>query len=118
MVVKKCGFENTANNKRYNNKDFIEKAIEIHQDKYDYSNIIYISSITKVKIICKKHGEFEQIPSKHLSGAGCNKCAILKNANNMKSNNDEFIRKAIEIHKDKYNYSKVKYNAGKLRFIE
>ena len=68
---KKCGFENTANNKRYNNKDFIEKAIEIHQDKYDYSNIIYISSITKVKIICKKHGEFEQTPSQHLSGAGC-----------------------------------------------
>jgi hypothetical protein len=56
-------------------KDFIEKAIENHQDKYDYSNIIYISSITKVKIICKKHGEFEQTPSQHLSGAGCNKCA-------------------------------------------
>ena len=52
-----------------NNKTtcFISKAIKIHGDRYDYSNVNYINAKTKINIICKIHGEFEQTPSKHLS---------------------------------------------------
>lgn len=56
-------------------KEFIEKGTQLHNDKYDYSKVEYINSRTKVKIICPVHGEFEQLPSSHLQGNGCPKCA-------------------------------------------
>ena len=60
-------------------KNFIEKAQEIHKNldgtpKYDYSQINYIDSILKVKIICPIHGEFMQGPANHLQGHGCPTC--------------------------------------------
>jgi hypothetical protein len=53
---------------------FIKKANIIHNNKYDYSNTNYIRNSNKVTIICKIHGNFEQIPSNHLKGKGCIKC--------------------------------------------
>ena len=55
-------------------KLFIIKAKEIHGDKYDYSKVDYELSRKPIKIICPKHGEFEQTPNNHLSkGQGCPK---------------------------------------------
>jgi hypothetical protein len=34
---------------------FILKAAKIHGDRYDYYNVNYINSKTKIKIICKIH---------------------------------------------------------------
>ena len=45
---------------------FIEKALKVHGDIYDYSRVNYKNMITKVKIVCKKHGEFEQTPNNHI----------------------------------------------------
>jgi len=105
----KCSIENNANNKRYDNDEFIKKAILTHGNKYDYSKLEYKNSQTKIIIICKEHGEFEQSPPQHLSNHGCNKCAIENNAKKQTSNNEEFIRKAKKLYDDKYNYSKVNY---------
>jgi len=113
----KCGFEKTANKKKYNNLLFTEKSLLAHGNKYDYSKVNYIDSITKVIIICKSHGEYEQTPSHHLSGHGCNKCAIENNTENLKSFTSEFIEKAIKKHGDKYNYSKVNYIDFKTQVI-
>lgn len=62
----------TQNNKTNN---FISKAIKIHGDRYDYSKVNYINAKTKINIICKEHGIFEQTPSNHLSKYNCQKCA-------------------------------------------
>lgn len=86
-------------------ENFISRSIEIHGDKYDYSLVVYKNSETKIKIICKVHGEFEQKPRQHLVGNGCKKCA---NENSFKTN-QQFIAEAIEIHGDKYDYSLVDY---------
>lgn len=59
-------------------EEFIEKAREVHGDKYDYSQVEYINSKTKVCIICPKHGEFWQTPQNHLAGYDCIKCSILQ----------------------------------------
>jgi thymidylate kinase len=57
-------------------EEFIERSIKIHGDLYDYSESIYINSSTKVKIICKKHGVFNQIAGGHYQlGQGCPKCS-------------------------------------------
>lgn len=55
------------------NTYFINQAKEIHGDKYDYSQINYKNSITKIVIVCKKHGCFLQSPSNHLK-SGCLYC--------------------------------------------
>ena len=89
--------------KRSNKEEFIEKAKQIHGNKYDYSKVNYINAHTKVCIICQEHGEFWQTPNKHLSGCGCQSCA------GKNKNKEYFIRKSREIHGDKYNYSKVDY---------
>lgn len=86
-------------------KLFIIKAKEVHGDKYDYSKVDYELSRKPIKIICPKHGEFEQTPNNHLSkGQGCPKCLgkII--------DTETFINKAKEIHGDKYDYSKVEYS--------
>ena len=73
----KCGSANTGK-KRLNIDDFINRALKIHNDKYDYSNVIYLSYHQKVKISCRIHGEFEQSPDNHLRGNGCPKCKSSK----------------------------------------
>jgi len=55
---------------------FIKKSNILHNNKLDYSLVEYVNSLTKAKIICPKHGVFEQIPSSHLNSNGCNKCVI------------------------------------------
>ena len=43
---------------------FIKEAKIVHEDKYDYSETVYINmKKNKLKIICPKHGSFEQIAS-------------------------------------------------------
>lgn len=67
-----------ANNKggvKYSNDEIINRFEEIHGDVYDYSDVKYINMATKVRINCRIHGFFDQVPSSHLSGCGCNKCA-------------------------------------------
>ena len=53
---------------------FIEKAKQVHGNKYDYSKVDYINNSTKVCIICPKHGEFWQTPKDHIKGKGCPRC--------------------------------------------
>ena len=90
--------------KRCTTKEFIAKAKIVHGDKYDYSKVNYVNNSTKVTIICPVHGEFEQRPSTHLSGHGCPSCSGRK-----KLTKEEFIKRAKEVHGDKYDYSKVNY---------
>jgi len=54
--------------------EFIDDANEVHDFKYSYVDTIYENSYTKVKIICPKHGMFEQTPTSHLQGKGCSDC--------------------------------------------
>lgn len=54
---------------------FIEKSNEIHNNKYNYSNSIYLKGNNKISIICPVHGEFMQLARTHMIGHGCPKCA-------------------------------------------
>ena len=82
---------------------FVEKAKQIHGDKYDYSKVEYKNSETKVCIICKEHGEFWQTPYKHINRhQGCPNCNPKK-----KKTFSDFIKLAKEKHCYKYDYSKV-----------
>ena len=90
-------------------KDFVDKARKVHGDKYDYSSSIYVNNSTKINIVCRKHGFFTQLPSSHLMGNGCPKCANEERGKNKSSSKDNFIQKAKKVHNNKYDYSKVNY---------
>jgi len=66
-----------ANRNRFikSKEKFLEQAIKIHADKYDYSKVDYKGAKVKVRIICPWHGEFLQDPDHHLNRKdGCPKC--------------------------------------------
>lgn len=94
---------------------FIEKAKDIHNNKYDYSKIIYKGSKVNVKIICPIHGEFLQTPGHHVIGQGCPMCGNIKKGLSQRNTTEEFIKKSLIIHKDKYDYSLVEYLGNKLK---
>lgn len=71
----KCGLKILSDRFLSTTKEFINKAVLLHKNKYDYSKANYIGSNTKIIIICKKHGKFEQTPNNHLQGKGCSYCS-------------------------------------------
>lgn len=83
---------------------FIEKSNKRHNNKYDYSKVEYIDSLTKVCIICPQHGEFWQTPQAHVRGNGCPKCANIKRGDTFRSNGVLFSEKASKIHDGRYEY--------------
>tara|TARA_R110000822_G_scaffold272580_1_gene395088 strand:- start:384 stop:1121 length:738 start_codon:yes stop_codon:yes gene_type:complete len=96
---------------------FIKRANKKHNSFYNYSLIEYQHANTKVKIICPKHGEFEQQPNNHLYGQGCIKCMGDRVSKSRKCNTEEFILKSKEIHGNRYDYSLVEYKKGKDKVI-
>ena len=58
---------------------FINNAMKIHGNKYSYDISGYTNMATKIKILCKKCGNyFWQEPSSHLTGRGCPHCRTSK----------------------------------------
>ena len=98
-----------GNHNSYTKEEFIEISNKIHNNKYNYEKIKYINLNKKVCIICPEHGEFWQTPNKHLLGQGCPKCGIDKRKEKNCLTTEEFIKRAREVHGDKYDYSKVNY---------
>ena len=100
--------------KRLTTEEFIEKARKVHGDKYEYDEVEYKNSDTKVKIFCNKHQMyFYQTPSNHLRGRGCPECKKQLLREIYTSNTQEFIEKAMKIHGDKYGYEDVNYTGSK-----
>ena len=101
VIIKRI--KTLKNSYQYLNKRlklFIERSKLIHKNKYDYTLVEYKNAKTKVKIICKEHGTFEQTPDSHLSGRGCSQCG-----GNYKISENVFLEKSKLIHKNKYDYS-------------
>lgn len=91
-------------------QEFIQECKAVHgEDKYDYSKVEYKNNKIKVCIICPEHGEFEQQPSHHLNGHGCNKCSYIFRSNNSRKTTKCFIKDAVNVHGNKFDYSKVEY---------
>jgi hypothetical protein len=68
------GCPDCGGTKRLTTDKFIEKAKELHGDRYDYSKVIYKTTTDKVIITCPVHGDFESKPNNHLNGKGCKQC--------------------------------------------
>jgi len=70
----KCRSEKQSVRQKKDTEEVLEGFKKVHGLKFCYSKVNYTGSISKVIIICPKHGEFKQSPSCHLSGKSCQKC--------------------------------------------
>lgn len=102
-----CQFCNKRGPSKYTIESFIIKANEVHNNRYTYENIKELKSVhDKIPITCKIHGVFNQTACFHIQGKGgdCPGCV-----GGVRDSKEEFIKKAIEKHGDKFNYSLVEY---------
>lgn len=109
-----CRYETTALKATKSLEDFISSARLVHGDRYDYSRSEYKSTHTLLTIICKKHNKpFEQKPTNHLSGKGCQLCAAEKVRSTVLAQvltTEQFIDKAKAVHGDLYDYTHTVYD--------
>ena len=98
--------------KRLTTAEFIARARRAHGGHYDYSLTIYKNNISKIIIICPKHGQFKQRASHHMGGHGCPKCKSEHLSTIKKYSHESFIARARAIHGDTYDYSRTKYIAS------
>ena len=103
--------------KRYTTEEFVAKAMAVHGNRYDYSRVAYVDSITPVSIVCPEHGEFKQRPAVHLSGRGCPGCGNEKVRKALFDTQELFLKKARSVHGEKYNYSFVEYRGSRKVFF-
>jgi predicted nucleic acid-binding Zn-ribbon protein len=91
----------------------ISRAKSIHGDSYGYdlmSEDSWTGVTAKYKIVCKKHGEFEQGFGLHLSGQGCPKCGYEKMSQDFSKGSAYYLQRFKEVHGDKFDYSLVAEN--------
>jgi len=68
-----CGQDQRTDNRK-TTIEFRQQASALHDNIYDYSNVVYKGAFVQVEIICSVHGIFNQTPDNHLHRRGCPKC--------------------------------------------
>ena len=85
--------------KRKTAQEFVQRAQEVHGDRFDYSKVDYQNNKIGVTIVCPDHGSFEQTPNNHLKGGGCSHCS-----GHGRLSQSDFLCRAVDVHGDRYNY--------------
>jgi hypothetical protein len=91
--------------KAINSLPFVVNAKAVHKNRYGYTHVDYINSRTKVKIVCKVHGIFEQTPKSHSRGKGCPSCAP-----NKAYTQQTFLKRLNDQFGAYFDYSQVVFN--------
>jgi very-short-patch-repair endonuclease/predicted RNA-binding Zn-ribbon protein involved in translation (DUF1610 family) len=104
-----CGRIARNDKRRKPQAQFIEEASKRHNNKYNYSKVVYVNTHTKIDVVCHIHGTFSIDPGSHLIGNGCFKCGIITSSSKNRKTQEQFIDEALNIHGDKFDYSKVEY---------
>ena len=96
---------------------FIERATQVHGNKYDYTLVDDVNTSSKLSIGCEQHGVFIKTPHNHLNGQGCPKCSHENMGKKTRLSTEDFIQRANLIHSGKYDYSKVDYQTGDCKVL-
>lgn len=110
----KCKGDKISNinklSKRYSKEEFIEKSKLLYNELFDYSDVIYVNSRTKILIHSNLCNEDLLItPSRFLQGDFQKKYLGISSKQSKSLTSEIFIQRAKLIHGDRYDYSKVNY---------
>jgi len=93
--------------------EWIAQANNIHNHRYTYQKTVYKNTSTPVTITCNKHGDFRQLPDKHIGRKhGCPTCGGTK-----RSDTNSFVSDAQLVHGNRYEYDDVVYNLAHDKII-
>jgi hypothetical protein len=94
-----CALRENAVNRR---NQRVEEAKKLHEDAYDYSRVDELA-LDRVEIICRMQGHpsFLQFLKTHSEGAKCSLCV----EESLGPTTNEFVRVAIRIHGDRFDYT-------------
>lgn len=94
---------------------FINQLKSYRGDEFIYDKTHYINATTKVIVTCPKHGDKEATPVHLLLRTAPFKCPDCL----LERKHDQFIKRAKELHGNKYDYSKAKFvkNLERLEII-
>lgn len=85
----------------YTKEKIKEMSREIHGNKYDLSLVEDVQNLLgKIRLVCPKHGVFEQTLHNHLQGKGCKKCYEESRVNKCNYTKEEFIECVKKTHDD------------------
>jgi hypothetical protein len=66
-----------ASNAPHTKDMFLDKASNVHGNRYNYTLVKYRGASHKVEILCDRHGAFTQTPDAHINQAqGCPHCRV------------------------------------------
>ena len=95
------------------------KVRGLNNPNYDFSKVKYVHSLKKLTITCKKHGDFQILPTSFLRGQECKRCANERRAALIACTTEEFLVKITErgLNKPKYCFSKFEYKRSNQKSI-
>jgi hypothetical protein len=94
-------------------QEFIDKANQVHENKYDYTKSLYTKKSDKLIITCLYHGDFVQEANSHIRGHGCPKCVVKRKPYPV----EQFLERANKVHNNFYSYEKFVYKNSKTKGI-
>lgn len=89
--------------KKFSRDEIIAHFQAVHGERYDYSQVVYKNTVTKITVVCTSHGSFEIAPGHHKNGTGCAKCYFAS----QRISRADFIARSREQHGDRYDYDLV-----------
>ena len=114
---RKCASKKAGDSTRKTLEKFIEDAINVHGNSYDYSLVEYINSGTGVNIKCNECGKiFPQKPTKHINAKqGCPYCAPNKIWDKIgRITTEDFIKRSKELFgENTFDYSNTNYTLSR-----
>lgn len=116
----KCGLDTIKHKATIPWEKALEKMRTTHGDRYSYVESSYKGLKSKMTIICRTHGEFEQSAHNHSNGQGCPVCGRETQVMKQTDSLEEALKKFRKVHGDnKYDYSLVNYinNHEKVKII-
>lgn len=92
--------------KKLSSAEVINIIQEIHGDKYDLSELLYVNRRTKFILVCEQHGPWFTLLGQIIRGQGCPVCGKTDAAIKRRVSFEDFLEQAREVHGNKYNYYK------------
>ena len=106
----KCYDERRGASTRKTLQDYIDTVTEIHNGKYDYSQITDYKNIhAKIPVVCPKHGLFYINALHHQQGQGCAKCVHEEQGLSKRLPTDMFFNRCKEKHNNYYSYDETSF---------
>jgi hypothetical protein len=82
--------------------EVIDRCNEIFDNKYDYTQSVFVNTRTPMDIICPIHGKFSIPPKRHLRGQGCPECGKEYARNWRKGEWQHFVERLEELYPNQF----------------